>query len=145
MKIETILGKGQGFSLALGGELLKGKKPVVLAGWRGELFVLEVPDARKESLKAGERGVDLSPVFRTDNAKPAEPRVQLTDLAIDNALQLDGSKKINGSVQCKLLKEIEGTAVVRLICGAGGTTRTYASTLSPIAADTKSINFDFPP
>src|SRR5262249_32857812 len=73
-KAGTILSKDLGFSLTLGHGLLKGKKPVVLAGYGGELFVLEVPDEQKKSLPVAEFGVDLQSVFGAKDAEPAEAR-----------------------------------------------------------------------
>ncbi|HKI30944.1 MAG TPA: hypothetical protein VKA46_03705 [Gemmataceae bacterium] len=109
---------GFGFTLALGEGVLKSKKPALLAGWGGELFLFELSGEQAKSLKLGERDLRIS-AFPEPPGRRAEKVVfALSDLKITSA-----TPKLAGTVAYRGGAAPTGPFVLRLSYPVGSVVR----------------------
>ncbi|NQU25284.1 MAG: trypsin-like peptidase domain-containing protein [Candidatus Nealsonbacteria bacterium] len=96
-QIADCVAKGGHFTVKLGSRLLKSGKTTFLAGQHGKFFVFELPrefadNAGTPEMAAGMLG------GAPDEAQPRTPRIELFDLKIDGAADLDVKGTITGTV-----------------------------------------------
>jgi hypothetical protein len=111
--------EGMAFTLALGDGLLKEKKSVVLAGWEGELFAIELSAEQARSLKVAERDLALAAFPEPAGRRSEKPPFVLSDLRVSGA-----GPKLAGTVAYRRGEAPAGALVLRLSYLGGPSLRT---------------------
>jgi hypothetical protein len=116
--IDASVKEGTAFTLALGGGQLKDEKPVILAGWGGELLVIDITAEQARALKVAGRDLALAAF-----AEPAERRAEKPPFALSD-LKVGGGPKLTGTVAYRRGETPAGPPVLRLSYLAGMSSRT---------------------
>ncbi len=109
---------GRGFTLALGEAVARSKKPALLAGWGGELFVFELSAEQAKALKLGAADLLANTFAQPAGRRPEKPTLTLSDLKLDV-----GSPKLAGAVAYRRGEVSVGPIVLRLSYPAGPSLR----------------------
>ncbi len=125
---------GRGFTLALGEAVARSKKPALLAGWGGELFVFELSAEQARALKLGEHDVLANTFAEPAGRRPEKPTLTLSDMKLDG-----GSPKLAGTVVYRRGEGGAGPRVLRVSYPAGPSLR-----VRRLAGDVKGINGTLP-
>jgi hypothetical protein len=136
---ETI-GENHGFVIWLRPRVVKSGKATALCGWDGDLLVLEMPPEQARNFRADDFVIQRVP-YEKQLLKPRQ--FTLSGLKIDNAANLDPTKKITGSVACQRLAAGEGNFALRLtlVAPKGVTARGLSPLAGPTGKDCGSLPF----
>jgi len=109
------LTKGKGFELSIGGGLLKSGKPTLLTTRGGQLFVFEYTDAQVKACKLKDRSIIFKETIDHRGPIRATPDVELSDLRIDGADEIDPIKRVTGKVAYRVLGQSNGNLALRIV------------------------------
>jgi hypothetical protein len=133
-----------GFSLALGRKLTKSRKPTLMGGWNGSVFVFECDAEQPAALRIPDDAMAFRGIAQGVVQRDKQP-VTLSDLKVNNAGALGLDEKITGSVAYKKTGEAKGTVLLlRLTYLAGDAVRTKLHFIGPtLKGESGTINFSY--
>jgi hypothetical protein len=118
-RVDRPLAQGKGFELSIGGGLLKSGKPTLLTTHGGELFILEYSEAQAKARRLVAKGVIVRETVGYHSPIRPTPVVELSELRIDGAENLDPRQRVTGTVAYRVLGEGTGNFALRMCSHAG--------------------------
>jgi serine/threonine protein kinase len=111
-QLDDRLKRNVGFIYELGAGMVKSNRPTIVLGRCGTLHVFALTNAQARNFKVASNTVVHSDL-RDDDILSTQAPFELSELVIDNALQLDGDQPITGTVTVRNLG-FKGPPVLRL-------------------------------
>jgi hypothetical protein len=113
-ELDAKLERSDGFQIGFGPKLLKSQKAMLLAGHRGGLFLVELPEevAREWKLEGSWRSSQK--LLQGQEVRPEKARAELSGLVVDNSQKLDNRGPVTGSVNYRIRERSPGPLALRL-------------------------------
>jgi hypothetical protein len=133
-----------GFLLGVGPDALKSRHATRIAAHPGGVFLVELPDELAQEVPLRERQRVFRPFVKGREQRPAQARVSLSELTVQDACRHDGGA-VTGSVAFRVLQRSQAEYALRLTYYHAGARRTVIWYPKERLADEGVLNFSFPP
>jgi hypothetical protein len=141
------LSRVDGFQFAVGGGLLRSKRPTLVAARAGGPFVLELTPAQAQALQLGlgDRSHFLRNYRKGTDERRLRPRVGLSGLTLDQASGLPRGQRLTGTVAYRFTQPVSEDTQLRLTWYAGKLRSTgIFYPRAAMRAGQGVVRFDFP-